>query len=163
MRTTLSFLSANQRKTMENSSELRFNLCDYSLFFWLRNRIIIYSFGFTYLLVPERHLKLRRLFILVPVISALILIAQPKENYIKAFEKQVSIWQNNFQSWNILEKGPAAAQVLNTKQTSIEVLTQSQPRLEFHPQNDLLFHYHALGASGLTLRFIIYIVVLSLY
>ncbi|MEE2923981.1 MAG: hypothetical protein VX619_04290 [bacterium] len=124
--------------------------------------IIIYSFGFTYLLVPERHLKLRRLFILVPVISALILIAQPKENYIKAFEKQVSIWQNNFQSWNILGKGPAAAQVLNTKQMSIEMLKQSQPRLEFHPQNDLLFHYHALGAAGLSLRFIIYIVVLSL-
>ena len=124
--------------------------------------MIIFSFAIAYLLAPEKHFKLRRLILLIPVISLFAFIAQPKERYLDAFEKQVFRWQANFKSWDILGKGPATTQILNSKHIDTETLIHSQPRLELHPQNDLLFHYHALGAAGLAVRIIMYLIVLNL-
>ncbi len=124
--------------------------------------ILIFSLGASYLLSPKKHLKLRRLIILVPVIAACALIAQPKEKYTQSFEQQVLLWKNNFQQWSILGKGPAKAQKLNAKEVHIESIIEFVPRIELHPQNDLLFHYHALGVAGLALRIIMYLLVLNL-
>ena len=124
--------------------------------------MITFSFALAYLLAPKRHLKLRRLFILIPMIFIIAIIARPKETYINAFEKQFSRWQSNFESWNFLGRGPASVQILNSKQIGDELLVNSQPRLELHPQNDLLFHYHALGAPGFAVRIVLYLIVLNL-